>query len=139
MNLPRSKRSRPARAPEGFDEVLERKWQPSLVLDTHTHPFAVKALVVEGDVAHRRQRCTALAARRRVCAGARRAARGALRCGRRHVLGSTTALIRCPKPVPLLFGGANALVSHVDRAGRSLDWLGDGRGCRVPARSQSRR
>jgi hypothetical protein len=25
--------------------VLERKWQPSLVLDTHTHPFAVKALV----------------------------------------------------------------------------------------------
>ena len=34
----------------GFDEVLERKWQPSLVLDTHTHPFAVKALVVQGEM-----------------------------------------------------------------------------------------
>jgi mannose-6-phosphate isomerase-like protein (cupin superfamily) len=34
----------------GFDEVLERQWQPSLVLDTHTHPFAVKALVVQGEM-----------------------------------------------------------------------------------------
>jgi hypothetical protein len=34
----------------GFDEVLERKWQPSLVLDTHTHPFALKALVVQGEM-----------------------------------------------------------------------------------------
>lgn len=34
----------------GFDEVLERKWPPSLVLDTHTHPFAVKALVVQGEM-----------------------------------------------------------------------------------------
>ena len=35
---------------EGFDEVLERKWPPSAVLDSHTHPFAVKALVVEGEM-----------------------------------------------------------------------------------------
>ena len=34
----------------GFDEVLEREWQPSLVLDTHTHPFALKALVVQGEM-----------------------------------------------------------------------------------------
>jgi len=35
---------------EGFDEVLERKWDPGVVLDTHTHPFAVKALVVGGEM-----------------------------------------------------------------------------------------
>jgi mannose-6-phosphate isomerase-like protein (cupin superfamily) len=34
----------------GFEEVLERTWQPSLVLDAHTHPFAVKALVVQGEM-----------------------------------------------------------------------------------------
>ena len=41
--------SRAART-EGFDEVIERKWSPSTVLDTHTHPFAVKALVVQGEM-----------------------------------------------------------------------------------------
>lgn len=35
---------------EGFDEVLERSWPPGQVLDTHTHPFAVKALVVKGEM-----------------------------------------------------------------------------------------
>jgi quercetin dioxygenase-like cupin family protein len=35
---------------QGFDEALERTWQPTLVLDTHTHPFALKALVVEGEM-----------------------------------------------------------------------------------------
>ncbi len=34
---------------EGFDEVLVREWQPGQVVDTHRHPFAVKALVVRGD------------------------------------------------------------------------------------------
>lgn len=34
----------------GFDEVLERSWEPLTVLDTHTHPFAVKALVVRGEM-----------------------------------------------------------------------------------------
>ena len=33
---------------QGFDEVLERTWEPHLVLNTHTHPFAVKARVVAG-------------------------------------------------------------------------------------------
>lgn len=34
----------------GFDEVLERRWEPGTVLDTHTHPFAVEALVVQGEM-----------------------------------------------------------------------------------------
>ena len=34
----------------GFDEVLERQWKPNTVIDTHTHPFSVKALVVEGEM-----------------------------------------------------------------------------------------
>ncbi|MFO1313984.1 MAG: AraC family ligand binding domain-containing protein [Burkholderiales bacterium] len=34
----------------GFDEVIERKWAPDLVLPTHTHPFAVGALVVAGEM-----------------------------------------------------------------------------------------
>ncbi|MBS0321697.1 MAG: AraC family ligand binding domain-containing protein [Proteobacteria bacterium] len=34
----------------GYDEVLERTWPPSAVIDTHTHPFAVHALVVRGEM-----------------------------------------------------------------------------------------
>ena len=34
----------------GFDEVVERQWAPGLVLPTHTHPFAVEALVVAGEM-----------------------------------------------------------------------------------------
>lgn len=32
----------------GFDEVAERRWDPGVELATHTHPFAVQALVVQG-------------------------------------------------------------------------------------------
>jgi predicted exporter len=35
---------------EGFDEVLEREWPALTVLETHTHPFALKALVVRGEM-----------------------------------------------------------------------------------------
>ncbi len=35
---------------EGFDEVLARSWDPLTVLDTHTHPFAVTAVVVAGEM-----------------------------------------------------------------------------------------
>ena len=35
---------------EGFDEVLERSWPADAVLDTHTHPFALKARVVRGEM-----------------------------------------------------------------------------------------
>jgi hypothetical protein len=34
----------------GFDEVLERRWAPGTVLDTHTHPFAVDAVVTQGEL-----------------------------------------------------------------------------------------
>ena len=34
----------------GFDEVLVRRWDPDVVLDTHRHAFAVEALVVEGEM-----------------------------------------------------------------------------------------
>ena len=40
---------RAARA-NGFDEIVERRWPPSTVLETHTHPFAVRALVTEGEM-----------------------------------------------------------------------------------------
>lgn len=35
---------------EGFDEVLQRDWAPHTVLDTHTHPFGVRAVVVAGQM-----------------------------------------------------------------------------------------
>jgi AraC-like ligand binding domain len=34
----------------GFVEQLDRRWPPNTVLDTHTHDFAVKALVTEGEM-----------------------------------------------------------------------------------------
>ncbi|KQT14333.1 cupin domain-containing protein [Ramlibacter sp. Leaf400] len=34
----------------GFDEVLERQWAPGTVLESHTHPFGVEALVVQGEM-----------------------------------------------------------------------------------------
>jgi hypothetical protein len=35
---------------QGFDEIVERRWQPDSALDTHRHSFAVKALVVQGEM-----------------------------------------------------------------------------------------
>lgn len=35
---------------DGFDEVLQRDWAPDTVLDTHTHPFGVRAVVVAGQM-----------------------------------------------------------------------------------------
>ena len=35
---------------QGFDEVLERQWEPRTVIDAHDHPFAVQALVVRGEM-----------------------------------------------------------------------------------------
>jgi AraC-like ligand binding domain len=34
----------------GFDEVLIREWAANQRVDTHTHPFAVSALVVRGEL-----------------------------------------------------------------------------------------
>ena len=35
---------------EGFDEVVERRWDANEVLEPHRHPFAVKALMVAGEM-----------------------------------------------------------------------------------------
>lgn len=35
---------------QGFDEVVERAWAPFKVLESHTHPFALRALVVQGEM-----------------------------------------------------------------------------------------
>lgn len=35
---------------DGFDEVLERNWAPGTVLTDHTHPFALKAVMVQGEM-----------------------------------------------------------------------------------------
>ena len=34
----------------GFTEVAERVWAPGTVVDTHTHPFEVDALVTAGEM-----------------------------------------------------------------------------------------
>ncbi len=34
----------------GFEEVAERCWDPGVEIATHTHPFAVQALVVQGEM-----------------------------------------------------------------------------------------
>lgn len=49
MNQPFSAFEAEAQA-RGYDEVLQRDWAPLTVLDTHTHPFAVQALVVQGEM-----------------------------------------------------------------------------------------
>ena len=35
---------------QGFDEIVERQWKPDTEVGTHTHSFAVKALVVQGEM-----------------------------------------------------------------------------------------
>ncbi len=35
---------------QGFDEVVERRWAPGTVVESHTHPFALRALVVQGEM-----------------------------------------------------------------------------------------
>ena len=35
---------------EGFDEILERRWEPGVVTPVHQHPFAVKAVVASGEM-----------------------------------------------------------------------------------------
>ncbi len=35
---------------EGYDEVAERSWPANAVVETHEHAFAVKALVVAGEM-----------------------------------------------------------------------------------------
>ena len=39
-----------ARLAEGFDEVTERVWSPGVVAELHTHPFSVRARLVQGEM-----------------------------------------------------------------------------------------
>lgn len=50
MALPSFETFSSAAKADGFDEVIERKWPPSTALESHTHPFSVKALVVAGEM-----------------------------------------------------------------------------------------
>lgn len=34
----------------GYDEVVERVWAPGTLVDTHTHPFDVNALMIAGQM-----------------------------------------------------------------------------------------
>lgn len=35
---------------DGYDEFLERQWQPNMVLDMHSHPFDARAVVTQGEM-----------------------------------------------------------------------------------------
>lgn len=48
--LPTFEAFRTAALARGFDEVLERRWEPGAVVDTHSHPFDADALVVQGEM-----------------------------------------------------------------------------------------
>ena len=50
MSMPSFESFQSAALQEGFDEVIVRTWDPLTVLDTHTHPFGVKALVTQGEM-----------------------------------------------------------------------------------------
>ncbi len=34
----------------GYEEVLDRTWAPHTSLDTHSHPFAARAIVTQGEM-----------------------------------------------------------------------------------------
>jgi quercetin dioxygenase-like cupin family protein len=34
----------------GFQQVVERRWEPDTVVPTHSHPFEANALVVQGEM-----------------------------------------------------------------------------------------
>lgn len=50
MNLPTYDDFKKTALAAGFDEVLERCWAPGTVLETHSHPFVVDAVVVQGEM-----------------------------------------------------------------------------------------
>ena len=50
VDLPSFESYRTATLAAGFDEVLERRWDAGAVTDTHGHPFAVTAVLVQGEM-----------------------------------------------------------------------------------------
>lgn len=41
---------RARRLEAGADEVIERRWPPSQIVETHTHPFDADAVLTEGEM-----------------------------------------------------------------------------------------
>jgi quercetin dioxygenase-like cupin family protein len=35
---------------DGFEEILQKEWDPNIVLDMHTHPYDVRVQVASGQV-----------------------------------------------------------------------------------------
>ena len=50
MKIPTFEQFQSAALARGFDEVVERPWQPLVTVAEHTHPFGVEALVVQGEM-----------------------------------------------------------------------------------------
>ena len=50
MTLPDFSTFRSQALSRGFQEVLERRWEPGTVTGEHTHPFEADALVVQGEM-----------------------------------------------------------------------------------------
>jgi quercetin dioxygenase-like cupin family protein len=50
MDMPTFAEFQTACHAQGFPQVLERRWAPGTVVDTHSHPFAVQALVAQGEM-----------------------------------------------------------------------------------------
>jgi quercetin dioxygenase-like cupin family protein len=50
MNLPSFDEFRQKALAAGYDEVIEREWPPNTVLETHTHPFGVHAILTRGEM-----------------------------------------------------------------------------------------
>jgi mannose-6-phosphate isomerase-like protein (cupin superfamily) len=50
MRLPSFEQFSAAACSQGCEEVIERHWAAGTLLDTHTHPFEVQALVVRGEM-----------------------------------------------------------------------------------------
>ncbi len=49
-NLPTLDEFRSTMLARGYDEVLERHWDPGVVVDRHSHPFEANALVIRGEM-----------------------------------------------------------------------------------------
>ena len=50
MNLPSFDDFKQKSLAAGFDEVIVRDWAPHTVLETHTHPFGVHAILTRGEM-----------------------------------------------------------------------------------------
>jgi hypothetical protein len=50
MNIPDFATFEASALARGFDEVAERVWPANIEAPTHTHPFSVDALVVQGEM-----------------------------------------------------------------------------------------